>query len=206
MGFGRLPLFPTRFLGSPVCQTYSMRSAGFFETPNLWFGYRFPFPLLVWRSRFQRNYPPSLSSFQIKNKEICWAFNAAFIIWHPYVVSPPTQFINTLFELFRANLSSWFDVVLFWCYPIVFVLVLCASRIEFSVAWSLVEWLMKFYTLDLYLFIDIFFTKEPIFIYHRVLKSWMNHSSRKIGISFYWKAWLCLKTLCLVYLVFFFPS
>jgi len=47
-----------------------------------------------------------------------------------------------------------------------------------------------------------FFTKELIFIYHRVLKR--NHSSRKIGISFYWKAWLCLETLCLVYLVFFF--
>jgi len=136
------------------------------------------FSATFFRSRFQRNHPPSLSSFQIKNKEICWAFNAAFIIWHPYVVSPPTQFINTLFELFRANLSSWFDVVLFWCYPIVFVLVLCASRIEFSVAWSLVEWSMKFYILDLYLFIDIFFTEESIFIYHRVLNHVIIHQER----------------------------
>jgi len=57
----------------------------------------------------------SFSSYQIVRKNLCWAFNAAFIIWHPYVVTPTTQLLTlfrstTVLILIRGLMLMHFDV------------------------------------------------------------------------------------------------
>jgi len=130
----------------------------------------------------------SFSSYQIVRKNLCWAFNAAFIIWHPYVVTPTTQLLTlfrstTVLILIRGLMLMHFDVSPLCVCVLNNAVCVWRSFVE-SIALlnDLVENLRSFFlwtnfleSLDIYLY-----TKEYLLIYY----IWPNHSSRIVGVIF----------------------